>query len=123
MSKHTKPEPQVKPEPKPPTTEAPVLTPDLVTALRAAGSVEAGLKILQPDARPKARLDATYTVNTSCPTPLPQRRGACLKVVTAAVQLDRPFKVADIVARLVGVKSAAYWTRKLAKTGHLVEMS
>jgi hypothetical protein len=123
MSKQVKPEPQqVKPEPKPPTPAAPVLTSDVIAALRSAASVEAGVKILQPDARPKVKLDATYAVNTSCASPLPQRRGACLKVVTAAVQLNRSFKVADIVAQLPNVKSAAYWTRKLAKTGHLVEV-
>ncbi len=124
MSKQTKPETKTKPDAKTAaafTGEAPTLTPELLDALRAASSIEAGVKILQPDAKPKVRLDATYNVNTSCAAPLPQRRGACLKVVTVAVQLNRPFKITDVVALLPEVKSAAYWTRKLAKTGHLVE--
>ena len=121
MSKHK----QVTPEPKPqPTTAAaPVLTPDLIARVRAAGSVEAGVNVLAPEAKPKPKVDATYELNTSCKDPLPQKRGACVKVVTVAVQMNRPFKVADISAALPDDKSAAYWTRKLAKTGHLVEVA
>jgi hypothetical protein len=102
---------------------APVLTPELIAQLRAAGSLDAGVKLLAPDTRAKAKVDATYTLNADCKEPLPQRRGACLKVVTAAVQLDRPFKVSDITTALPDVKAAAYWTRKLAKTGHLTEVA
>jgi hypothetical protein len=46
-----------------------------------------------------------------------------LKVITAAVQLNRPFKILDITTALPDVKSAAYWTRALAKTGHLTEVA
>ncbi|HVL69276.1 MAG TPA: hypothetical protein VM364_18610 [Vicinamibacterales bacterium] len=109
-------------EPIAPTADAPVLTKELIDALRSADSVDAGLKLLQPDAnRPKAKTDAVYELNASCAEPLPQKRGACLKVVTVAVRLNRPFKVSDIIEALPEVKSAPYWTRKLAKTGHLVE--
>jgi hypothetical protein len=113
----TKPEP-TKPEP---VTTAPVLTPDLIAKLRSAGSIEAGVNILAPHTAPRPKLDATYELNPGCKEPLPQRRGACIKVITAAVQLNRPFKVADVTTALPDVKSAAYWTRKLAKTGHLTE--
>jgi len=122
MSKH-KPE-LVKSTPKPPSTPkvaAPVLTADLVASIRAAGSVEAAISILSPG-KPKANPDATYELNTSCKEPLPQKRGASIKVVAVTVQMKRAFKVADVVAALPGVKSAAYWTRKLVKTGHLVEV-
>ena len=105
----------------PTSIPAPTLTAELIEALRAAESHEAAVRLLAPDARPKAKADATFTLNTSCQEPLPQKRGACLKVVAAAVRLNKPFKVADIVAELPTVKSAAYWTRKLAKTGHLME--
>ena len=109
MSKHTtKPEPKMenkpesKPEPKTAVTavSAPILTPELVAQLRAADSLDAGVSILAPSVKPKAKSDATYELNTSCVEPLPQKRGACLKVVTAAVRLNRPFKVADIVEQL-----------------------
>ena len=123
MSKH-KPE-LVKSTPKPQATEpkvaAPVLTPDLIAQVRAAGSVEAAISILSPG-KPKANPDATYELNTSCKEPLPQKRGASIKVVAVAVQMNRAFKVAEVVAALPDVKSAAYWTRKLVKTGHLVEV-
>jgi hypothetical protein len=104
------------------TTDAPVLTADLIKQLRSADSVEAGLKLLQPDAKPKTKADATYELNTACGAPLPQKRGACLKVVAAAVRLNRAFKVADIQAALPEVKSAPYWTRRLARSGHLTEV-
>jgi hypothetical protein len=97
------------------------LTSALIEAMRAAGSIDAGVKLLQPDAVSRSKADATYTLNTTCTDPLPQKRGVSLKVITAAVQLNRPFKVADITSALPDVKSAAYWTRRLAKTGHLVE--
>ena len=123
MSKHKS--ELVKSTPKPPSTpkvEAPVLTPDLVASIRAAGSIEAAVGILSP-AKPKVNPDAIYELNTSCKDPLPQKRGASIKVVAVAVQLNRAFKVEDVVAALPDVKSAAYWTRKLAKTGHLVEVA
>ena len=106
-----------------PSPSAPVLTPELIAALREAPSVEDGLRLLRPDARPRVKADATYELNSSCTEPLPQRAGASLKVVAVAVRLNRPFKVEDITTALPDVKSAAYWTRKLAKTGHLVEVA
>lgn len=119
----TKPTTPTAPQPAPETPTAPVLTPELIAALRAADSVDEGLKLLQPDLKPKARPDALYELNTSCQEPLPQKRGACLKVITVAVRLNRPFKVSDVAEALPDVKSAPYWTRKLAKTGHLVEVA
>jgi len=112
-----------KPEPTPePTSDAGlILTPALIEALRSAASIDAGLALLQPNTSPKPKSDAMYVVNATSKTPLPQKRGACLKVVLAAVRLNRPFKVADITAALPDLKSAAFWTRKLAKTGHLIE--
>lgn len=124
MTKH-RPELVAKSTPKSQTTEpkvaAPVLTPDLIAKIRAAGSVDAAVSILSP-AKPKANPDATYELNTSCNEPLPQKRGASIKVVAVAVQLNRAFKVEDVVKALPDIKSAAYWTRKLVKTGHLVEV-
>lgn len=104
------------------TNDAPVLTPDLIARLRAADSIDAGLKLLQPDVKPRVKSDATYELNVDCQEPLPQKRGACLKVAAVAVQLNRPFKVADVQQALPDVKSAPYWTRKLAALGHLVEV-
>jgi hypothetical protein len=93
-----------------------MLTIDLLGVLRAADSLESAVAVLAP-VTPKA--DATHTLNTSCPDPLPQRRGASLKVIAVAARLNRPFKVADVVAALPDLKSTPYWTRRLAKTGHL----
>lgn len=103
--------------------DAPSLTPELIERLRAADSVETGVLILAPTARPKTKPNATYRLNPACTEPLPQRRGACLRVITVAVRLDRPFKVEDIATALPDVKSAPYWTRRLAKTGHLHEVT
>ena len=93
-----------------------MLTFDLLDVLRAADSLESAMALVTP---PTPKVDATYTLNATCPDPLPQRRGACVKVVVTAARLNRPFKVADIVEALPDLKSAAYWTRRLAKTGHL----
>ena len=89
--------------------------------IRAAGSVDAAVSILSP-AKPKVNPDATYELNTSCKEPLPQKRGASIKVVAVAVQLSRTFKVEDIVRRCPTSRVPRYWTRKLVKTGHLVEV-
>ncbi len=111
-------------EPTKPNVEAaPVLTPELIARLRAAGSIDAGVGILAPRQTSKPKADQTYELNTLCMEPLPQKRGVCLKVITAAVQLDRTFKIADITTALPDVKAAAYWTRQLAKSGHLNEVT
>jgi hypothetical protein len=102
---------------------APVLTPELINQLREAGSIDAGVAILSPRAAAKPKVDQTYELNTSCTEPLPQKRGVCIKVITAAVQLQRPFKSTDITAALPGVKSAGYWLRRLVKTSHLKEVA
>src|SRR5687767_436480 len=78
-----------------PTGDGVVLTvnlPELLAAIRAADSLESALAVLAPAAAPKA--DATYVVNTTCAEPLPQKRGASVRVFVTAVRLDRPFKVA-----------------------------
>jgi hypothetical protein len=108
---------------KPDAESAPVLTSELIAQLRAAGSIDAGVSILSPRMTPKPKADQTYELNSGCKNPLPQKRGVCLKVITAAVQLDRRFKIADITTALPDVKSAAYWTRQLAKSGHLTEVT
>ncbi len=117
-------EPKPKPEPKvteAKVADAPVPSADLIARLRAAKTVDDAVAILAPSARAKAKVDAVYELNTSCTEPLPQKRGACHKVYAVAVRLNAPFKVADIASALPDVKAAPYWTRRLAKTGHLVE--
>lgn len=108
--------------PQTPKATGPVLTPELVAQLRNAGSLDAGLKLLQPEAKSKAKHDAVYELNTDCKEPLPAVRGACLKVAYAVAQFDKPFTVADVVKALPDLKSAPYWTRKLATSGHLREV-
>jgi hypothetical protein len=93
-----------------------MLTIDLLDVLRAADSLDDAIAMLAP---PTPKVDATYTLNTSCREPLPQRRGACVKVIAVAARLNRPFKLADVTEALPDLKSAPYWTRRLAKTGHL----
>ena len=107
--------PVAKPTPK-------VLTPELLAQLKAAGSIDAGLKLLQPD-RGARRVpeNVTYQIGITS-EPLPQARGASNKVVMAAVQLDRPFTVADVVSALPDVKSSKYWFGRLVKSGHFVPM-
>ena len=102
-----------------PVANGVVLTVDLPTLLasiRAADSFDNALAVLAPAAPPKT--DATYTVNEKCTEPLPQKRGASVRVYVAAARLNGPFKVADIVAALPEVKGAKFWVGKLAKTGH-----
>jgi hypothetical protein len=125
MSKlHRKPEPVV----ESPVVESsapvvgPVLTPDLVARLRAMESLEASVRVLSPDSARRVPVDATYRLNESCETPLPQRRGASIKVVATAVRLERPFKIADIATALPDVKSASFWARRLVKSGHFIEV-
>ena len=83
--------PTSQPEVKP-MADAPVLTPDLIARLRAADWLDSGLKLLQPDAKPRVKSDATYELNATCAEPLPQKRGACLKVVAVAARMNAPFK-------------------------------
>jgi hypothetical protein len=101
--------------PKPGVT-GPVVTLALIEAMVNADSIDVAYRYLAPPARVSA--DATYTLNTACTEPLPQKRGACLKVVAVAARLQRPFKVADITAALPDVKGAKYWVGRLARTGH-----
>ena len=110
MPKHPKPEVKGK------STEAPIPTSDVIARLRAAGSVDDAVAILSPTVS-RPMVDATYELAANVTTPLPQRRGVCLRVYAVAVRLDKPFKVADVTAALPDVKSAAYWTRRLAKDG------
>jgi hypothetical protein len=99
-----------------------LLTADVIARMRSADSIDTAVHVLAPTTR-RASSDARYRLNTECPEPLPQQRGACVKVVAVAVRLDRPFKVADVTEALPDVKSAAYWTRRLAKTGHFIVMT
>jgi hypothetical protein len=99
----------------------PILDAQLIAALKSAASVEAAVGIMSPPPVTRPKVDAVYTVATACTAPLPGKRGACLKVVAVAVRLNAPFRVSDITAALPDVKSSAYWTRKLFKSGHLVE--
>lgn len=106
-----------------PIADEHILTPELIAALRSAGTVEAALTLIAPRATPKPKVDTVYTVAEECMTPLPGRRGACLKVIAVAVRLNAPFRISDITKALPTVKSAAYFVRKLYKSGHLIEAS
>jgi hypothetical protein len=124
-TKNTKVQPEVKaPVVAPPVAivAAPVPTPDLLAQLRAAKSLDDAVTILAPAVAPKAKAQTVYEVNATCAEPLPQKRGACLKVYAVAARLNAPFKVADIAAALPDVKAAPYWTRRLARTGHFSEV-
>lgn len=87
----------------------------VIAQLRAAASFEDALKVLSPS--PRQQPNATYEIVEDHTGELPQKRGACIKVYAAAVRKAAPFTAADIVTLLPGVKSAAYWTRRLAKEG------
>ncbi|HEX5474962.1 MAG TPA: hypothetical protein VFX12_09905 [Vicinamibacterales bacterium] len=63
-----------------PAPAAPVVTPDLLARLRAAESLDAAAKLLQPDNR---RPNPTYTLVETCAAPLPKARGACVRVYAA----------------------------------------
>lgn len=106
--------------PKP--ADGPRPTPELLTEMRKAGTLDAALALLQPPRQPKPRADATYAVNATCAEPLPQKRGAGNKVYAVAVLRGERFTVADVQQALPEVRSAAYWVRRLAKTGHLTEV-
>lgn len=103
-----------------PVVPPPTLTPDLVRQLREAATLDDAMSLLVPTR--KRSNDPSYRLIDDCPAPLPQRRGACLKVIAVAAQLNRVFKVADITSTLPDVRSAAYWTRRLATSGHLQEV-
>ena len=123
-TKTTKPTPA--PETKP-TTDAPVAAPtptpdaDRIARLRAAPSSDEAVRIMSPDAKPKATTDATYEVVETCQEALPQKRGLAVLVYVTAVRMNKPFKIADVEAALPDRKSVRYWVRTLAKSGHLAE--
>ena len=96
---------------------------DIIAQLRAAPSVEDAVKILQPDAKPKARANTAYEVNAANADPLPQKRGLALLVYVSAVRINAPFTTADIEAALPDRKSVRYWVRRLATTGHFAEVA
>jgi hypothetical protein len=56
-----------------------------------------------------------YEVVETVTQPLPQKRGACVKVYAAAVRKNGTFTVKDITDALPEVKSAPYWVRPLAR--------
>lgn len=120
MSKKTiDPKPAAKTPTAAPTLALPV---DLVPQLRAAASIEDAVRILSPATTPKAKPTAVYTLSTDCREPLPKARGACAVVFATVARRDGTFTAADIAEALPAVKSAKFWTRKLAKTGHLSEV-
>jgi hypothetical protein len=103
-----------------PTETAP-LSKDIITQLRSAASLDDAVRLLAPDAKPKAKADAVYEVVESVTAPLPQKRGACVKVFAAAVRKNGTFTVKDITDALPEVKSAPYWVRRLARDGFFAE--
>jgi len=88
--------------------------PALLASIRAADSFDSAVAVLAP---PTPKADATYVVNEQCTSPLPQKRGASVRVYVAAVRLNRPFRAADIIEALPDVKGAKFWVGKLAKLG------
>jgi len=104
---------------KPETTTTPA---DLIARLRAASSDEEAVKIMQPDAKGKANVDAVYEVVVGTGEPLPQKRGVAVRIFVTAVRLNRPFKSADIEAAVEG-KAVRYWVRRLTTTGHFREVA
>ncbi len=105
------------------TAPAALLPADLIPQLRAAVSIEDAVRILSPDATAKTKPNATYALVTDCREPLPKARGACAVVYATAVRRDGTFTATDIAEALPAVKSAKFWTRKLAKSGHLREVT
>jgi hypothetical protein len=105
----------------PPAAEpvGPPVTADLLAAIRKAADLDAAVRVLQPAA---VRRNATYRLVEACTAPLPKARGACVRVFAAIVRRNAPFTPADIAADLPTLKSAAHWTRQLAKSGHIAEV-
>jgi hypothetical protein len=101
--------------PTAPATETAPLSQDIITQLRAASSLDDAVRLLAPDAKPKVKMDAVYEVVETVAKPLPQKRGACVKVYAAAVRKNAAFTVKDITDALPDVKSAPYWVRRLAR--------
>jgi hypothetical protein len=91
----------------------------LLASLRSAATLDEAVAILQPDQKRRLNVDAVYEVVESVAEPLPQKRGVSNRVYAVAARLNRPFKVAEVEGALPDVKSAAYWTRKLAALGFL----
>src|SRR4051794_22854844 len=90
--------PAAKPEAKAkPEVVAPVVTADLLAALRAAASIDAAVKVLQPEAR---RANPTYQLVETCPNPLPRARGACVRVYAAIARRTGTFTAKDIATEL-----------------------
>ena len=103
------------------TPDAPLPT-DIVSRLKAAPSVDDAVRLLVPDNKPKARPTTSYVVNPNCTEPLPKQRGACVLVYVTAARRDGAFTAKEMAEALPQLKSAAYWTRKLAASGHLSEV-
>src|SRR5689334_4843202 len=80
--------------------QATPLSKDIITQLRAASTLDDAVRLLAPDAKPKVKPDAVYEVVESVAQPLPQKRGACVKVFAAAVRKNGPFTVKDIAEAL-----------------------
>ena len=102
---------------EPETTPAPATAADLISRLRAAASVEDAVKILEPEVSAASKVDAVYDVDPARTDALPKKRDACLSVYAVAVRRESTFTVTDIADALPDLKSAKYWTRRLAKDG------
>jgi hypothetical protein len=108
------------------TTDAPqaaTVPSDILAQLRNAPSLDDAVKILAPDAKPKAKPDTMYEVVEPMPNALPQKRGLAVVVYATAARLTGAFKVADIESALPDRKSVRYWVRALAKSGHFREQA
>lgn len=106
----------------PQLTTAP-LPKDSIAQIRAAASLDDAVKLLQPDLRPKTKALAVYEIVADCTEPLPKLRGACVKVFAACARREGTFTAKDIADELKDVvKSAPYWVRKLATSGHIREV-
>jgi hypothetical protein len=107
------------------TTPEPSAPPpaDIVKRLREASSPDDAIRLLSPDAKPKAKVDTVYEVIDPMPKPLPQKRGLSVLVYVTAARLNAAFRIAEIEAALPDKKSVKYWVRALAKSGHFREQA
>lgn len=99
------------------------LSPELIEAMRKAGSFDAALELVSPKKIKNAKANPKLRINSACTEPLPKPRGACPRVFTTCVLRQSEFTAQEIVDAMPDLKAAGYWTRQLVKSGHLVEVA